>query len=393
MMRKNQMPVVVLIICLALPAVAWGAGPEVRAVLFYSPSCPHCHKVITEDLPPLMKTYGNRLQIAGVDVSTPEGHALFGAAIDHFNIPAPQGVPTLIIGDNVLVGSIEIPERLPGLIEHYLAQGGVDWPAIPGLAITLTPTVTSGGVPTSSAGVLPTPGHTPMATPATTPASQPVPTYDLALAANNPAAITGRSSASIRSKLERDPFGNGLAVVVLCGMVISVGRVTVGSVRARREPANSQRESDPPDWRGYAVALLSIVGLGVAGYLTYVETARVTAVCGPIGDCNTVQQSEYARLFGVIPIGLLGVAGYVAILVVWVWAQLGRGRFRQLAWLALFGMALFGTLFSIYLTFLEPFVIGATCAWCLTSAVTMTLVLSLSAKPGIAQVRRFADTG
>jgi uncharacterized membrane protein len=37
--------------------------------------------------------------------------------------------------------------------------------------------------------------------------------------------------------------------------------------------------------------------------------------------------------------------------------------------------ALVGVLFSIYLTYLEPFVIGATCAWCLTSAISMTLIL------------------
>jgi uncharacterized membrane protein len=41
-----------------------------------------------------------------------------------------------------------------------------------------------------------------------------------------------------------------------------------------------------------------------------------------------------------------------------------------------------GILFSIYLTFLEPFVIGATCAWCITSAVIMTLLFLLSLDPG-----------
>jgi uncharacterized membrane protein len=40
-------------------------------------------------------------------------------------------------------------------------------------------------------------------------------------------------------------------------------------------------------------------------------------------------------------------------------------------------------MFSIYLTFLEPFVIGATCIWCLTSAVIITLIMLLSALPGI----------
>jgi len=49
--------------------------------------------------------------------------------------------------------------------------------------------------------------------------------------------------------------------------------------------------------------------------------------------------------------------------------------------LARFGLAAGGTLFSIYLTFLEPFVIGATCAWCLTSAIIMTALLWLTAGP------------
>jgi uncharacterized membrane protein len=53
-----------------------------------------------------------------------------------------------------------------------------------------------------------------------------------------------------------------------------------------------------------------------------------------------------------------------------------------LAWPALLTMTVFGTLFSIYLTFLEPFVIGATCAWCVTSAIVMTALLALTAAPG-----------
>ena len=46
-----------------------------------------------------------------------------------------------------------------------------------------------------------------------------------------------------------------------------------------------------------------------AGYLTYVETQLVQAVCGPVGDCNAVQSSSYARLFGVLPVGVLGASG------------------------------------------------------------------------------------
>jgi uncharacterized membrane protein len=136
---------------------------------------------------------------------------------------------------------------------------------------------------------------------------------------------------------------------------------------------------------------LCIFGFGVAGYLAYVETAQVTAVCGPVGDCNTVQQSEYARLFGILPVGVMGLAGYVAIMVAWLTARYTKGKFVDLANLSMFGMAVFGVLFSIYLTFLEPFVIGATCAWCLTSAILITTLMLLSmrsAKAAFHKLRR-----
>jgi thiol-disulfide isomerase/thioredoxin len=110
-----------------------GEAGVVHAVLFYSPSCGHCHEVIDEVLPPLQETYGEQLKIAVVDVSTPEGADLYFAAIDYFDIPSGRrGVPTMVVGYVVLVGSREIPERLPTLIEQGLDEGGVGWPAIPG---------------------------------------------------------------------------------------------------------------------------------------------------------------------------------------------------------------------------------------------------------------------
>jgi uncharacterized membrane protein len=111
----------------------------------------------------------------------------------------------------------------------------------------------------------------------------------------------------------------------------------------------------------YFIPALCIIGLGVAGYLAYVEAAQTTAVCGPVGDCNTVQQSEYARLFGVIPIGILGMVGYVTILLSWLLGRIQAEICAVPSALLTFSLSTFGILFSIYLTFLEPFVIGATC--------------------------------
>jgi uncharacterized membrane protein len=128
--------------------------------------------------------------------------------------------------------------------------------------------------------------------------------------------------------------------------------------------------------------VLCIIGLGVAGYLSYVETLQVEAYCGVVGDCNTVQQSEYARLFGILPVGILGLLGFAMILAAWVVSQIAKGKWGDYASLAQFLLTTFATLFSMYLTFLEPFVIGATCLWCLSSTVICTILLLLSTPPG-----------
>ena len=55
------------------------------------------------------------------------------AALQYFNLES-SGVPFLVVGDRYLIGSNDIPMFFPGLIEQHLAEGGIDWPAIPGLA-------------------------------------------------------------------------------------------------------------------------------------------------------------------------------------------------------------------------------------------------------------------
>jgi uncharacterized membrane protein len=129
------------------------------------------------------------------------------------------------------------------------------------------------------------------------------------------------------------------------------------------------------DWNKWAVPFLVAAGLAVAGYLAFVEAANASPSCGPVGDCGAVQNSKYAILFGVLPIGILGLAGYFAILSAWLVRQFGPASLNKWSDLAIWGFCIFGVLFSAYLTFLEPFVIGATCMWCITSAVLMILLL------------------
>jgi uncharacterized membrane protein len=362
-----------LLVSAASSAYAQNSAPAVHAVLFYSPACGHCHFVITETLPPLFEKYGDQLQIIGVDVTTPTGQALFQAALQKFNLEA-GGVPFLVVGDTYLVGSLDIPEQFPGLIEYYLSLGGVDWPEIPGLTDEIT----------SSAGTAE--GE---ATPSTQPTAHPV--------TPEPAAASQTSSQSTetlkiglnntqdpnwRNRFSQDPAGNTLAILVFAGML---GSVVWTGQRFRTRGVASLKDG----W-AWAIPALCLIGFCVAGYLAYVETTQVTAVCGPVGDCNTVQQSKYARLFGILPIGILGLAGYIMIFLAWLVARYASGRIMDLATISFFIMTVFGTLFSMYLTWLEPFVIGATCAWCLTSAILMTTLMLLSVSPARLALSRYS---
>ncbi len=390
----------------ALMMLLLSAGPleaasgTVHAVLFYSPTCGHCHTVITEVLPPLLEKYGDQLQIMGVDISQPGSEALFNAAIEQYDVPPEnQGVPMLLVGDVVLVGSAEIPERFPGLIEEHLAAGGLDWPDVPGLAAVIAQAEAAASAPedAQSAGEDVAAGASEDAQSAG---------EDVAAGASEDAQSAGESGASdavtgalptglqtepqtVGARLARDPVGNGLAVLFLIGMVGALGWV-LATTRPWTAPLVARSSERPASWRDWAVPALTLIGLGVAGYLAYVETQQVTAICGPVGDCNAVQQSPYARLFGLIPIGVLGLAGYLLILGGWLVYRYTAGAAARWAGLLICALTIGGVLFSIYLTFLEPFVIGATCAWCLTSALLMTLLL-LSICPYVLRGRGGAE--
>ena len=123
------------------PPAARADEPVVRAVLFWSENCSHCHKVIDETLPPLQEQYGSQLRVQTVEISDPAHYELWLAAIESFQVPPERaGIPMLFIGDSVLVGSYEISGTLPGLIEQHLTAGDVNYPAIPGLLSLATST-------------------------------------------------------------------------------------------------------------------------------------------------------------------------------------------------------------------------------------------------------------
>jgi uncharacterized membrane protein len=139
------------------------------------------------------------------------------------------------------------------------------------------------------------------------------------------------------------------------------------------------------NWYTWAIPIAVVGGLAVSGYLSFVEATNGQVICGSLlSGCDPVQKSEYAKLFGILPVGMLGFMGNIAILIAWAVWQFGSVNIKKLAVLAMWGMCVFGVLFSIYLTFLEPFVIGATCMWCISSAVIM-IILLLASTPAAQQ--------
>lgn len=136
--------------------------------------------------------------------------------------------------------------------------------------------------------------------------------------------------------------------------------------------AESRRRSLSLDRRLLIAALVvCLIGLADASYLTYNHYAHSTVQCFFGSSCETVQKSAYSKLAGV-PVALLGLIGYVAILVALaIRGDLGRA--------GAFCVALIGFGFSAYLTYRELFTIHAICQWCVGSAVCMTILVVLTA--------------
>lgn len=334
--------------------------------------------------------YGDQLQILGIDTSQPDGGQLYQAAIEQYQIPRQrQGVPTLIVNDIVLVGSGEIPEKFPSLVEEGLATGGMEWPDISGLDQILPTDVEqpSSSTPALQMTAILPPTSVPQTiialAPMTTsqPTVNPIPTIALTATPIPAASVIGDSELP-STEIEvspPDPIGFSLVGAVLVGMVVALAytvlRIMIGGQRLFWLNHNSATYAYT-----LAIPLLSLLGLGVATYLAYVEITHVEAVCGPVGEYNIVQSSPYAQILG-IPVALLGMLNYLAIGALWGGQRYPVRQLANLSVLGLLGLTLFGTLFSIYLTLLELFVIHAICAWCLSSAVITKMLVLLVVVP------------
>jgi uncharacterized membrane protein len=150
-----------------------------------------------------------------------------------------------------------------------------------------------------------------------------------------------------------------------------------GSAAGVAPPAAEAKARAGLDWPRWVSLGLALAGAAVAGFLTWIKVAQMTAaVCGEGGGCDIVNSSIYSEING-IPVAAIGLGAYLAMAALLVLE--GRSALAtEYGPLAVFGLALTGTLYSAYLTYVELAVIHAICPYCVVSAVLIAALLVLS---------------
>lgn len=131
--------------------------------------------------------------------------------------------------------------------------------------------------------------------------------------------------------------------------------------------------SATPPLNRMVIAFLALVGVLISVYLTLHKYGVIGSLACGTGNCETVQASKWAVFMG-MPVPILGLVGYGALLIV---ALIGLNpvyHYNRVIALTLFVLADAGFMFSLYLTYLEAFVIHAWCRWCIVSAGLATMI-------------------
>jgi uncharacterized membrane protein len=133
----------------------------------------------------------------------------------------------------------------------------------------------------------------------------------------------------------------------------------------RRSPARPLFGVHP----GLILAVLDVIGLLIASYLSVVELNNGVPVCGPVKGCEEVALSEYSRIGGV-PVAVYGVG--LSLLLLTLAIAWWRSDVYGLL-LAHYGLSLAGVIFEVYFLYLQLFVIHAVCVWCTSYGLSLIL--------------------
>lgn len=121
---------------------------------------------------------------------------------------------------------------------------------------------------------------------------------------------------------------------------------------------------------------LVIIGLLVSIYMTIYKVTSNENLCLGSGDCSIVNASRYSEVNG-IPVAVVGILGYAAMLVVHGFER-RNSFFKENGTLLIFGMALTGFIFTVWLVYVEIALLKAICPFCVTSQAAMTLIFMIA---------------
>lgn len=119
-------------------------------------------------------------------------------------------------------------------------------------------------------------------------------------------------------------------------------------------------------------ALVGLVGLGDAVYLTVHHLTAEPVPCGITGGCETVLTSSYAEIAG-IPLAAFGAAAYFVAFSLALLAAFGN----RMTWILFGAQVILMSVFTAWLLYLQAYIIGAFCQFCLLSAVTTFTMLGI----------------
>jgi uncharacterized membrane protein len=131
-------------------------------------------------------------------------------------------------------------------------------------------------------------------------------------------------------------------------------------------------------WLYLIAAIVSLIGLGDAIYLTIQDITGESLRCTIISGCSEVLSSKYAHV-GPIPLAAIGAFAYFGFFSLAILAAFGYGFLRPL----LLIVVSFMFLATLWLLYLQAFVIGHFCQYCLLSAavtITLTVLIAIASR-------------
>jgi uncharacterized membrane protein len=135
---------------------------------------------------------------------------------------------------------------------------------------------------------------------------------------------------------------------------------------------SSAETQQPITWPNLIVALLALVGLADSLYLTVQHLTGQSLRCTIVSGCSEVLSSPYSHI-GPVPLAALGAVAYFTVFSLAILAAFGYGFARPL----LAGLSTIMFLMTLWLLYLQAFVIHHFCQYCLLSAAVTTVVTAI----------------